>query len=132
MSTSSSNEVNQEKGDSEHQSVLQEEETKLKEVENTEGIQENYKGALVVVDEENPLQVDNQMAISNGDKDNMDTEDLEEAVNRVAIEGNLSPKQIENLKEMHGKHKRKGGGERQLQVTTRQTRSTVSKSTNSQ
>ncbi|KAK4713569.1 hypothetical protein R3W88_019476 [Solanum pinnatisectum] len=109
MSTSSSNE----------------EEAELKKRKKSENIQEEYKGTLIVVEEANPLQVDNQMTISNGGKDNIDTEDLEETVNRMTIEGNLSLTQIETIKEIHGKQKRNGTGERQFQTTTRQTRRSV-------
>ncbi|KAH0706081.1 hypothetical protein KY285_010613 [Solanum tuberosum] len=132
MSTSSSNEVNQEKGNNEQQFIQQEEEAELKKREKSENIHEEYKGSLIVVEEANPLQVDNQKIVSNGEKDNMDTEDLKEIVNRMAIEGNLSLTQVETINEIHGKQKRKGTGERQFQTTTRQTRSTVSKSTKSQ
>ncbi|KAG5611461.1 hypothetical protein H5410_022742 [Solanum commersonii] len=121
-----------EKGNNEQQFIQQEEEAELKKREKSENIQEEYKGSLIVVEEANPLQVDNQMIVSNRGKDKMDTEDLEEIVNRMAIEGNLSLTQIETIKEIHGKQKRKGTGERQFQTTTRQTRSTVSKSTKSQ
>lgn len=47
------------------------------------------------------------MEIVNKNKEDMDNDDLGDNINKVAIEGNLSPKQIQSLNAKHGKqHKR--------------------------
>lgn len=52
----------------------------------------------------------------------MDEDDLEETINRVGVDGNLSPKQIDRLKEKQGipKKNHRGG-----KTSTMQTRSSM-------
>lgn len=44
------------------------------------------------------IQVEKQLACSNKDNTVIDEDDLEDTIDRVGIEGNLSPKQIDRLK----------------------------------
>lgn len=45
--------------------------------------------------------------MSNKRGEELDEEDQEDNIEKIAIEGNLSPKQIDTLKASHGKQKKK-------------------------
>lgn len=54
------------------------------------------------------IEVGNQKKLKNKKKEDMNQEDLEDNIEKVAIEGNLSPKQIQTLSANHGKQHKKG------------------------
>lgn len=61
----------------------------------------------------------NQMEFRNKRRNDLDEDDLEKNIDKVAIEGNLSPKQIEIIKVAQGNHIKKG---KRASASTMQTR----------
>ncbi|KAK6791965.1 hypothetical protein RDI58_011046 [Solanum bulbocastanum] len=79
-----------------------------------EEVQEKNSGLIIVVEDESnmvrpyAIQMDNQVEICNIREENLNLDDLDDTINKVAIEGNMSPKQIDKMKINLGKQKKKG------------------------
>lgn len=67
----------------------------------------------------------NLMEILNKKKENLDTEDLVDNIDKVAVEGNISRNQIQSLNVRNGKQHKSG---KNTGANTMQTRSHMSKS----
>lgn len=66
------------------------------------------------------IQATHQMEFSNKNKHELDDEDLEKNIDKIALEGDLSPKKIDTIKASQGKKHKKG---KNTGVSTMQTRS---------
>lgn len=71
------------------------------------------------------IEAENQTELSNKKKEDMDNKDLEDNIEKVMLEGNFSPKQIQELIAKHGKLHRRG---KISSESTMQTRSHMLKS----
>lgn len=87
--------------------------------------QGNNTYAIMVLDGVLPLaiQTKNQMEFSNKKNKDLDEDDLDENIEKVVVEGNLSPKQIDTIKATNGKQTNKG---KISNTNTMQTRSHTS------
>lgn len=65
------------------------------------------------------IQAVNQIEFNNIGKRNLDVEDLDKNIEKVDIEGNLSPKQIDKMRESQGIQNKKDKGANASSMQTR-------------